>query len=87
MNTELENRIAKLETTMASLGYSNQIPVNVQKAFEARLGGIRLADSSHSGETVSVNESGSSSYLVAGPMNGFVETTINGVTIYIPYYT
>ena len=71
------------------LGDTSNVPLEVQRALETRLAGISLVASSKTAAsgTQAVNEGGASSYSVSKNMNGFVETRINGVTIYIPYFT
>lgn len=89
---KLEREIQELKREMAFLSSSNTIPFNTEQAFRDRLGIQSLASLSGStktaaSETQSVSESGSSSYSVAKPMDGFREFVVGGSVLYIPYYT
>lgn len=71
------------------LGDYSKIPLQVQKALELRLTANNITSSAKSvaSETQAVNEGGVATYNVPKLIDGFVQTTINGATIYIPYYT
>lgn len=88
MTPEEKRQLTELVEFKRSLESSFSIPRNVETSLRTRLNlASALRSSAHTGETQAVNESGSGTYSVAAAMNGFVETEIAGVTIYIPYYT
>lgn len=72
-----------------TLGVYSNIPLEVQKALELRLTANNITSSAKTvaSETQAVAEGGAASYNVPKLIDGFVQTTINGATIYIPYYT
>lgn len=65
------------------------IPVEVQSAFETRLGGLRLTTSAKdpATETTTINESGSATKTALAVPDGFRSIRVEGgSTINIPYY-
>jgi len=89
---ELASRIEALEMEVQNLKASATIPYEVDTAFRERLGIADLATLTGStktaaSETQAVSESGSGSYSVAKPMDGFREFVVGGSVLYIPYYT
>jgi len=88
MNEERIKEIVE-QVILERLGDYSKIPLSVQKAFELRLTANNISSSSKTvaSETQAVNEAGASSYNVPALHDGFVQTIVNGVTIYIPYYT
>lgn len=88
---ELELRVKKLEESMAKLSAFSTIPFDTEKAFKTRLGisdipVIVSSSKSATSENQAVNEAGASSYNVLKAPDAFAQVTINGVTIYIPYF-
>lgn len=87
--TQLEKRIAELEAFMNALKSSNSIPIEVDGAFRRRflnVDDILVSSKSASSENQAVDESGTSSFNVLKPPDGFLQKTINGSVRYIPYY-
>jgi len=82
----LEQRIKALEDYINLFKAGHSIPLEIDQAFKARLGGS-LSVSTHSGETQAVNEGGVATYSVMATSNGFVETNVGGNIFYLPYYT
>lgn len=95
MNPEikkLQDEVAQLRENLKKLENSTTIPLEVDAAFRGRLNlnsVARLSSSSKSAssENKAVNESGSSSYSVLNPPDGFLQTKLNGSTIYLAYWT
>jgi len=83
----LKNKVEELEKKYNDFSDYSTIPLEVQRALENRLSGISLSSSSHSGESQAVDEGGASTYNVMTTADGFVQTKINGATVYIPYFT
>lgn len=86
----VEQRITQLENEMRLLKASATIPYDVEVAFKSRLGidnsSLKATTKATSTESKTVNEAGTDSYSVSRLMDGFVQYTLNGTTIYIPYY-
>lgn len=85
---ELTQRIEYLEGIILALQNNATIPLEFGNAMKQRLGGVLLTPSnvSASAHNKAVNESGSSSYSVMNVPTGFVQTTINGQVVVIPYF-
>ncbi len=88
MTPQERQQLDDLLTFKRNLEASYTIPKNVEDALSQRLA-LALSVSGHSAtsKNQAVNESGSASYSVLGIPNGFLQTTIAGVTYYIPYWT
>lgn len=92
MTPDLTNRIEELENKVRSLEASYTISHEVDVAFRDRLGindltALTSSTKAASSETQAVAESGTASYSVAKPMDGFREFVVGGSVLYIPYYT
>lgn len=76
------------EEILNVLGVYSNVPYQVQKALELRLSTNALTTSAKTvaSETQAVDEGGTDTYDVPKIHSGFVQTSINGTTIYIPYY-
>lgn len=87
---QLQNEIRVMQEKMALLSSYSSIPYDVEIAFRDRLGIDEIANQNSSklasSETQAVNESGTQSYNVAKPMDGFEQRTVNGQVRYYPYY-
>lgn len=100
MEQELLQRIETLEAKLKKLESTTTIPLEVDRAFRARLGledlasldyvnGLAIPAVSAKGadtEDVSVNEAGAGTYAVMGDPDGFLEVPIAGTTYYVPYF-
>jgi hypothetical protein len=88
--SQLEQRVRELETFIKSLQSSSSIPLAIDQAFRSRLGNINLVSNSKSAssENQAVAESGSASYSVLKPPDGFTLATLSdtGQQIYLPYF-
>ena len=89
---ELKNRIQILEEEIKMLKASTTIPYEVDTAFRERfkigdLAKLSASTKTVASETQAVNEAGAASYNVPKINDGFVETTVGGTIIYLPYYT
>lgn len=86
----VEQRITQLENEMRLLKAASTIPYDVEVAFKSRLGvdnnGLRSTTKAASTESKTVNEAGTDTYTVSKIMDGFVQYTLNGTIIYLPYY-
>ena len=87
----LELRIQELENKVRLLEASSTIPLPVDRAFRDRFKiddftTLAATTKTVGSETQAVNEAGAASYDVPKIMDGLVETTLGGVTIYLPYY-
>ncbi len=89
MNYEqLLNKIEELEKKLALLEADSTIPFNVEQAFRGRL---RIATSLSASAKAATSESipvntGAGTLVQLFP-DAFVQTTIGGVTYYLPAYT
>lgn len=89
--TEIQAKISALQEELDKLKANATIPYEVEQAFRTRLNidtftSLIASSKTAASETQLVNESGTQSYDVAKPMDGFRQVTIGGATIYIPYY-
>lgn len=94
MNPEIEQlkkQVTDLQSQMKLLYSSTTIPLDVAEAFRTRLQEdariLQVSSKTAASETQTVNESGTDSYPVGKPMNGFVTIVVNGVQYDVAYYT
>jgi hypothetical protein len=95
MNEELkklQDQIDVLQDRLNALNNNATIPYDTGEAIKARvlsdIGVLQLSGKLGSSENQSVNEAGvAAPYNVLKSADGFVETTINGIVRYIPFYT
>lgn len=83
-----EEEIQLLKDFINSLGYSNSIPLSIDKAFRNRLG-LDLNDISAktvSSATESFLADGAIPTSAAKVMDGFVKYNVNGLYVNVPYY-
>lgn len=83
---ETKKEIDELRARIDALSNSLSIPRDVETAFRERLGTLDASTKSASGHNQAVNESGSASYSVLKPPDGFSQVRINGLLVFIPYY-
>jgi hypothetical protein len=86
MTPEEKKQLEELVAWKKSLESSSTIPLAVDQAFKGRFGLPKTSTKAATSENQAVNESGSSSYSVLGPPNGFVEEVVDGKIKYIPTY-
>jgi hypothetical protein len=86
---ELQRQIEALREELNSLKNSSTIPFDIGEAFRDRLEteSATLNGTSTASYIQAVNESGSATYNVAKPMNGFLSIKVGGVTYKVPYYS
>lgn len=84
----LQKQVNDLRKELNLLKGANTIPLDVQRAFEKRIGGMRLENSTHTGETKTVDEAGATTYTVMSPANGFLKVIhpTTGNYVEIPYF-
>lgn len=89
MTPEQDQMLDEVYDFIVKLKSSQTIPLEVDRAFRARLASsIGLVESglASSAHRQSVNEAGSSTYKVLPEATGFLTFIVNGTTRYIPYY-
>lgn len=84
---DLQNQINELKNMILALNNPASVPPEVLKALQLKLGVMVSSGKTASSENQAVNESGSSSYSVLKPPDGF-DQRVDGTTVkYFPYYT
>lgn len=85
---QLQTQINNLQQQLDLMRSSSTYPYDMEQALTDRLNPISLSPSTKTAasETQAVDESGSASYNVAKPMDGFEQRVVDGVTRYYPYY-
>jgi len=88
----LQGEITALKEEVNALKASTTIPYDVEQAFRERFeidsyASISISSKSATSENKAVNESGSASYSVAKPPDGFMQFTLNNTVYYFPYFT
>ena len=88
---KLQKQIDGIQEQLDLLKNTTTIPLEVDTAFRDRLEIEQIktitSTKTAASETQLVNESGTGSYNVAKPMDGFEERVMNGEKRYYPYYT
>ena len=90
MQPNERKKLDEVYAFMQSLKSSNSIPLEVDRALRDRLLGLAQLSVSTKGadtEDVTVNEGGAATYAVMNDPVGFLQTSINGTTYYVPYFT
>lgn len=85
-------QIDELRNEINMLKNSNSIPIEMDRAFRERFGlnqfsPLSSSAKSSSSENQSVNESGSATYSVLKPPDGFDQRTDGGTVKYYAYWT
>lgn len=87
----LQDLVDGLQGQLDMLKSNSTIPNDIGEAMKARVltdvNPVAISSKSSTSENQAVNESGASSYSVLKAPDGFLETTINGTTYYIPYFS
>lgn len=81
----MKQKIESLENS-ATVSYEVESALRERfniNSFTPLTGSVKLATS----ENQAVNEGGTQSYSVLKTPDGFLQTTINGIVYYIPYYS
>ena len=88
MTPEERQQLKDLMKFKKNLESSNSIPLNIDQSFRDRFsfGALEESSKSSSSENQAVDEGGSATYNVLKSPDGFVETEVNGVIIFIPKY-
>lgn len=85
---KMQRDIEEMRTYIQSLQNVGLINNETEQALRERFNlTVDAPEKAASTETQEVNESGSFTYDVAKPMNGFEKRTVAGVARYYPYYT
>lgn len=88
MTPEEKAQFEEMKQFIENLKKSESIPRDVETAFLERLPvGLALSSKSASSENKTVNESGSTTYSVLLPPDGFLQIRVNGTLYYIPTFT
>lgn len=80
---QLNTKVAELEAVIDSLRAVATVPLDIADAINLRSDKSKLETSTAAAQLVNVPGTGN----VAGPMVGFLTTTINGTAYKIPYYS
>lgn len=92
MNPEIEQLKREIQDLKSMLSNSASISYDVESAFRERLKietftPLETSAKSASSENQAVSESGSASYSVLKPPDGWEQRTVNGAVHYYPYWT
>jgi len=85
----LKNRVEELESFILSLKSSATIPLDVSDSFKDRIletSVTGISSKTAGSETKTVIESGSATYTVSAPMDGFIQVRVNGAIYNVPYF-
>lgn len=87
---ELQSQINRIQDELNSLKNSATIPQENYEAIRDRLDAsiakISTNSTPASSETQAVDESGTETYSVAKPMDGFITISFGGINYKIPFY-
>lgn len=86
---EMKRELEELRDFKKALESSHSIPLAIDQSFRARFlpSLLQTSSKSSSSENKTVDEAGLTNYPVLQPPDGFLQTEINSVTYYIPYFT
>lgn len=90
MTPQEKAQLNELMAWKSSLESSATIPLNVGRAFKARLDvppDVSVSSKSASSENQAVDEGGSATYSVLKAPDGFLELTIGTIKYYLPIFT
>lgn len=90
MTPQEKQEFEDMKRFVQALKSSNSIPLEVDRAFRARLSalfGLSVSTKGVDTEDVTVDESGAATYAVMNDPDGFLEVSINGTIYYLPYFT
>ena len=89
-----QNELRALRVEFDALKNKTSIPFEIDSAFRDRFeldtfstNILQTSAKTLASETRAVDEGGTATYNVPKLHDGFIETTINGVIFYIPYYS